>query len=392
MMAVITKAVQAGYGMLSGVIASETVAKMSQGQLENRLWWVADLQARGAGCRDRDLARYYEQVAKNALTALAPSVLEERTRGLRTKADLMGPGPQSDMLRRQADELQAANPQPPKRAGVRKAGDPVSSDQTSLTALYDCNGVLYGVADGSDIIPALDPDVIMKAASAGMVATHDPATGKPTGFVDPEAITPVTTGTAGKPRKTGKPAAPDALPPAGAAEERVAKAAPAGHVAVRDERGRLMYVRPEDLTDPATAQARNMAPVRAGGTTGMGQPRTTGPAASLPFDGPQAILPGDAQTPGRKVIKAAGRESAGGVPDGRVAAYTSDGRFLGYVRPDAKFPAGTPDAEGPSAGPGRIDLTSRQVAKAAARRAPRHPDGRVVLLRDLPPRSARRKG
>ena len=153
MMAVITKAVQTGYGMLSGVIASETVAKMSQGQLEDRLWWVADLQARGADCRDQGLARYYQQIAKNALTALAPSVLEQRTRGLRTKADLMGPSPQSDMLRRQADELEAANPMPPKRAVVRKAGDPVSADQTSLMALYDCTGQIFGVAEAEDIVP-----------------------------------------------------------------------------------------------------------------------------------------------------------------------------------------------------------------------------------------------
>ena len=102
------------------------------------------------------------------------------------------------------------------------------------------------------------------------------------------------------------------MPAAGAAEEQVAKArTPAGHVAADDQAGKFMgYARPQDLADPATAQARNMGPVRAGGTTGMGQPRITGPGASLPFDGPQATHPGDAQT-----RTAGGQGGAGGAGD-----------------------------------------------------------------------------
>jgi hypothetical protein len=50
-------------------------------------------------------------------------------------------------------------------------------------------------------------------------------------------------------------------------------------------------------------QARSSGPVSAGGTTGLGEPRDTGPAAALPGDGPQAARPGD--VPGRTVIKAA---------------------------------------------------------------------------------------
>ena len=116
----------------------------------------------------------------------------------------------------------------------------------------------------------------MKAASAGMVATHDPATGKPTGFVSPDAITRGNHGRPGEPGsgKPGEDRGTGRVPAGGAAEEQVAKAVPAGHVAVRDEHGQAHgYVRPEDLTDPATAQARNRGPVKAGGTTGMGQPR-----------------------------------------------------------------------------------------------------------------------
>ncbi len=201
---------------------------------------------------------------------------------------------------------------------------------TSLVPVYDCNGKLTGVVDEAELIPVTDAEIVAKAARRGMTAVYGDR-GDLTGFADPKAIIPVVNET-----------------------------------------------------------------VRAGGTTGLGRPRQAA----------QQRLPGD--VPDRTVIKAAGRagaaagkqarESAAGVPDGRVAAYTQDGRFVGYVRPqyiedpaNAKFPAGTPDAERPSAGPGRIDLTARQVVKAALPPV-RTATGRVALLRDLPPRSARRGG
>ena len=68
------------------------------------------------------------------------------------------------------------------------------------------------------------------------------------------------------------------------------------------------YVKPEDIDDPAAAQARNQGPVQAGGTTGLGQPRRTGPPDALPGDGPQQALPGD--VPDRQVVKAARRAPA----------------------------------------------------------------------------------
>jgi hypothetical protein len=69
-------------------------------------------------------------------------------------------------------------------------------------------------------------------------------------------------------------------------------------------------------------QARDTGPVNAGGTTGMGQPRTTGPDAALPGDGPQEARPGDA--PGRAVIKAA-------LP---VIVWDAAGALAGRVNPD----------------------------------------------------------
>lgn len=51
----------------------------------------------------------------------------------------------------------------------------------------------------------------------------------------------------------------------------------------------------------AVVQAQDTGPVRAGGTTGLGRPRQTGPAASAPFDGPQRRLPGEPED--RQVVK-----------------------------------------------------------------------------------------
>ncbi len=68
-------------------------------------------------------------------------------------------------------------------------------------------------------------------------------------------------------------------------------------------------------------QARNTRPVNAGGTTGLGRPRVTGPGASLPADGPQQARPGD--MPGRQVVKAA-------LP---VAVWDQRRRLLGVVQP-----------------------------------------------------------
>ena len=97
---------------------------------------------------------------------------------------------------------------PPPRASVRKqAGD---DGEPALMPLYDCDGQLFGVAEAGDIVPALDPDVVMKAEVSGMIANHDPVTGKATGFVDPDAVTPVTTDMTG----LGKPGKP--VPPSGA--------------------------------------------------------------------------------------------------------------------------------------------------------------------------------
>jgi hypothetical protein len=201
----ISKSVAAVHGMRAHLVPPDTRARLSQRELEDRLAYVASLTARAASCGSQVLASCYHQVAKAALTALPPAELAQKTRNLRAKAALMGSGSPADTLRRQADDLEAANPVPPARASVRKG-----ADGPTLTVLLDCDGQIYGVAEAEDIVPALDPGEIVKASSAGMVATHD-ETGKVKGFVHPDAITPVTTDTTGlgKPRETGP---PEALP------------------------------------------------------------------------------------------------------------------------------------------------------------------------------------
>lgn len=120
-------------------------------------------------------------------------------------------------------------------------------------------------------------------------------------------------------------------------------------------------------------QARDTGPVNTGGTTGLGQPRVTGPDGALPADGPQASKPGD--VPGRQVIKssiAAVFDQAGqlvGVTDPasivqRVekadgeekppmqAVFDQNGDLIGIVDPAAIQPvtgAGKPKPDDPAA-------------------------------------------
>lgn len=241
-MAEITKSVAAAHGMRAHLVPVDIRARLTQAELEARLAYSADLSARAASCGNQVLASCYTQVAKAALAALPGDEVARQARGLRAKAGLLGSGDPADRLRRQADDLEAANPQPP-RASVRKA-----AAGTTLTPLYDCNGLLFGVAEADDIVPALDPDVIVKASASGMVATHHPQTGKVTGFVHPDKVTPV--------------------------------------------------------VSPG-AQARKTGPVKAGGTTGTGLPKqAAAPAAPRPGDLPDRQVT-KAATPDQ-VIKSMG--------------------------------------------------------------------------------------
>jgi hypothetical protein len=148
-------------------------------------------------------------------------------------------------------------------------------------------------------------------------------------------------------------------------------------------------------------QARDTGPVNAGGTTGMGQPRMTGPDAALPGDGPQAQKPGDT---GRQVIKAAlpvvvwdaSGNLAGRVDPGRIvekvakadsdapakpamqAVFNEDGDLVGIVDPADITPVagaggGSSDDDGDdgmqagpaaAAAPAADDMTPQPPAEA----------------------------
>jgi hypothetical protein len=101
------------------------------------------------------------------------------------------------------------------------------------------------------------------------------------------------------------PALGTTLPDRRAIHGNVRKASDDGLVTVTGPDGRSYRVSPEVLRS-AEAQARNTGPVKAGGTTGLGKPRQTGPAAASPADGPQRAMPGDLAD--RAVIKSLGRQ------------------------------------------------------------------------------------
>jgi hypothetical protein len=140
------------------------------------------------------------------------------------------------------------------------------------------------------------------------------------------------------------------------------------------------------------AQARDSGPLNAGGTTGMGAPRTTGPAEAAPADGPQGKLPGD--VPGRAVVKSshlnvvvydrAGKQCHVR-PDAIVApvakadgddaekpkmqaVFDQDGDLIGVVDPDAITPvagaAAAPAADPAAPAPAADDDTPQPPAAA----------------------------
>jgi hypothetical protein len=104
------------------------------------------------------------------------------------------------------------------------------------------------------------------------------------------------------------PALGTTLPDRRAIHGNVRKASDDGLVTVTGPDGRSYRVSPEVLRS-AEARARNTGPVKAGGTTGLGKPRQTGPAAASPADGPQRAMPGDLAD--RAVIKSLGPATPG---------------------------------------------------------------------------------
>ena len=150
--------------------------------------------------------------------------------------------------------------------------------------------------------------------------------------------------------------------------------APTAGDTVTKEEGAMEPVTKEATPDEAAA---NATPVDAGGTTGMGEPRHTGPGAALPGDGPQRSLPGD--VPGREVIKADGDKPA------MQAVFDADGNLVGIVDPAQITPvagasktsdgsvAATPDGAGDGSADAGGGADAARHDAAARRRRPAPP-------------------
>lgn len=281
------------------LVPDEVRKSITPAELNDRVLEADRLSKKAAdlnlGKEDREEARARAQQVMRA----APRAETERLVAAKVaKAAQLGNSPQADMLRRQAQDLLKQNPPAPRRdAAVRKA----EADIAEMVPVFDQNGQLIGIADPGDITPvrgsktnptpeenAQDEQTAENVAKAtGMVAVYDAA---------------------GRPYLTYQ------------RQIRKAAAQSGELVTVTDSSGRSYRV-PRSFLQSPEVQARNTGPVSAGGTTGLGQPRATGPAAALPGDGPQAKLPGDLD---RTVIKA--------LNPGWTAVHDYTGRLVGAVK------------------------------------------------------------
>jgi hypothetical protein len=231
-------------------------------------------------------------------------------RALIAKADALGGGDQAEMLRLRAKrQVEEEHPIAPHRGaearleeirqahrgrvlvGKAKTDDPVP--------VFDQAGNLVGVCDPDDITPLgtsggkaapPPPPPPAAAASGADVPPADPGAGEAVAKAVSRCQVVVWD-------QAGKPYATDRR----SISTSVSKAVGDDLVTVTEANGRTYQVSRVVLQSPEE-QARDTGPVNAGGTTGMGLPRSTGPAAALPGDGPQARLRDD--VPGRQVVKA----------------------------------------------------------------------------------------
>ena len=254
---------------------ADVLQRLSRAELADRLVYSTELVRKAARTSLPAQKRVITQEIIAMMKAQPRSATERGVAQRIAKAASAPDAFQGSAIRRSAQQLlndQPPAPRNPDAGLIVKA----MAEEDGLMPCYDGDGILVGVCQQSALTPILSPGDIAKARAAAP---------------------------AKRPRNT------------------VAKAAPPGHVEAYDENGKFVgYVKPGDIDDPATAQARSTGPANAGGTRGLGLPRNA----------PQQARPGD--PPGREVVK-------------------------------------------------------------AAQRAPvRTATGRVALVRDLPPRNARRAG
>jgi hypothetical protein len=298
------------------LMAGMIPAGVGQDERADRLAECESLIRKSQAAADGTIRQAYDTLSQAMLMAPPRDQLERRASAYVAKAAVTADAAMAADFRRRADELRELCAPRRQRfdpaAVIRKA-----KADAQMLACFDQAGKLYGVCDPDDVelvdggdpgqppagqvppagqaLPGGVPGAqVAKGSGRQMRAVFDQQH-RLIGMIDPDRVTPVITTVPGAKEAIGKAYAGGVAKARGA---RVAKTVPAGHVTAYDEHGRFMgYVRPGDLTDPAAMQARDAGPVQAGGTTGLGQPRNT----------PQQRLPGDAQTPGRQIVKAARR-------------------------------------------------------------------------------------
>jgi len=294
---------------------------LSTGELSDRLVEATRLSQQASDpTLSADLRKAARIRGQAVLTAQPREVTRQQHAALIAKAATAKSRFQADAIRREADRLiEEKHPIAPPRGTVAKAKAKAKVTDDDLVPVYDGNGNLVGIAHQADITPlgskghgdaAPRSDEDAQVAKALPVVVYDGA-GRAY-QVNPYRIIQRT---------------PNARP--------VRKAA-SGKVDVFDKQGRLLGgVDPGAIATPEE-QARSTGPVKAGGTTGMGQPRQGG--------APQRVLPGDVadRTVIKTAIKALGpnyrcvydwtgsvvgavrQRDIRAVPDGRVAKSTQD--------------------------------------------------------------------
>ena len=311
-MARITPQQRQRYGpLITGSVPGEVLKAIDDRELEDRLAQASGLMRQAGQAATPGAGRRSGEEARRILGARPRAVTEQIVVAKMAKAKALGTSPQAAYLERQAREELLLDPPAVRRfdpaAVIRKA-----KADGQLMACFDDAGKLWGVCDPDDVqaveghegdgappaanasaAPAQPPagspggalqgdgsQVAKAKGNAGMKAVFDQQ-GRLLGIIDPDDVTPVTTTLPGATEAVAR------LMEVCRRAQRtpVAKAVPAGHVAVYDQQGRFAgYVRPGDLTDPASEQARNRGPVNAGGTTGLGRPRQAGPSAGEAAD------------------------------------------------------------------------------------------------------------
>ena len=322
------------------LVPDEVRKSITAGELNDRVLEAGRLSRKAAdltlSTEDRQSAKARAQQVMRA----APRADTERTVATKiAKAAQLGDSPQADMLRRQAQDLLDQNPPAPRRgASVRKAkeDDPVP--------VFDQDGNLIGICDPDDITP-------IGGAGGQPAAAPPPAQ-------DPAAQAQAPPAGQQVAKNSGlKVVVLDQFGKRYAVDRRNIRSSvrKAGDdmVVLYDEAGHPYSV-PRSAAQPAEAQARNKGPVNAGGTTGMGQPRKTGPAASLPGDGPQRAQPGDVTD--RTVIKS--------LNPGWEPVHDWRGVLVGAVKSSNVVAAPRPGTVAKS----RIDQTHANVYNGARRR------------------------